>query len=244
MRVFRILVALAMLCAFAGVAQAASSLALKDEELVGEVNGKAIKVTSEDMRWGDVGNAPLQYVALGGDAAEKAGLKPSLMLFDESGRFLRGYAFEDAEECAGVTLSPDGKIIGVATGGANVEIWSFRTAADFKPILEETMDLFAPEDKKAVNWAGDSLAFVHTFADQSETRKCESELCISTSVEMVDLQTKKITPIFAGTELCDYVFVSFEGGVVTGEAICLPKAEDWKNEEAEKSVKEVTKKLQ
>jgi len=243
MKTFRFSLVFAGVLVCALSAHAASTISLKGDKMVGEVNGKAFELSASDMRWGDVDNSKLQYIGIGGDVAKNVGLKPALLFFDANGKLLKTYPFEDADECVGASLSPDGTIIAVGTGMSGVTYWKFYTGSDLKPLFEQALALYAPEEQKEISWIGDVTAIVHTVEQQDDKRQCEHALCISTSVELLDVKSGKTKPIFKGTELCDYVFDTMKDGVVTASAICLPKAVDWKNADAQKTIKKVTAKL-
>lgn len=222
---------LPLLCCMALSAKAEAPKVFLDRgagnQVVVELGGKEKRLPKDNFEAKAVAHSKLLFVSTDEEAKEGFGLEPGLYIFDEAGKLVASVASDAASMCDTVELSPGGSILAMDSGGSLNRDWFFFSYPSMKPLEHESTSYYMVEGKPAVIWLDDQSVLLNTMEMETK-RACEYDPCGPTSVVRYDLKTAKVTPIFPGTDLCDYSLTSFAGGTVTADKLCLKKVKDWK----------------
>ncbi len=229
MRVFCMVLLAAALVA-AGSRTAPAAAVLKDGALHYEAGGKKTVFAADDAVVEPVRGSKLQFVTLDEDAAKRIGKNPSLLVFDASG-VLAAETSDipdvDIEQISDLSLSPAGNILAVSHGTWVVRDWSFLTFPGLAPAGKSISHLSGGEDRADIAWVDGDRVLV-TVLNEKSGRTCgDYDPCGKRSVVMYGIRAGKVTPVLAGTDLCDYELGSFDGKVVTAHKACAKTVKDW-----------------
>lgn len=185
----------------------------------------------------------LRFFGIGEDDAKEQGIAPGLYIFKGEGKPAAFAATHDAEFCADVKLSPDGKILAMDAGTSLVRNWFFFSYPEMKA-LGDTVYYETP-DNPALIWTGGNGVLVSTMNDSEHGRACGYDPCGPVSVTYYNIETHKAAALLPGTDLCDYTLTGLmdDGLTATAVELCLPSAKDWETFPEDKPVKNVTVKL-
>ena len=116
----------------------------------------------------------------------------------------------------------------VDTGTWVIRFWSFYTYPDFKELGQ--VSYLDTDDSNTLIWTGDTGSLISSIDDGGGKRSCEYDPCGPVSVTYYDFATQKSTPVFAGTDLCNYKLAGYntETNEVEAEQLCLKSLQDWK----------------
>ena len=170
-----------------------------------------------------VQNAPLRAVQLMPEEAASSGIEPGLYLFNAAGETVAFLADDSGVPCSAVALSPGGKVLAVDSGTWVVRSWSFYTY----PVLKSLGGLTYLADGSPLVWHGDATVLVLTQEDVDQKRQCDYDPCGPISVERVDLWPFTATPLFKGSDLCDYTIERFTGTQLDVIETCTQSLEGW-----------------
>lgn len=173
-----------------------------------------------------VQNSSLRAVQVSPDEAEQHGLDAGLYLFTAAGEATIVIPEDSGDPCAAVALSPDGKVLAVDSGAWVIRSWTFYTY----PALKNLGGVTYRDDQKPLLWLGGTTVLLHTQEDVDQRRQCDYDPCGPISVERVDLWPFTVTPLFRGTDLCDFAIERLEHGTLTVNKICAPSLEAWGQE--------------
>lgn len=232
---------IAALPAFA--ASPGADLSLKGDRIFLVKGGKSTALNQEMFPTQPVDDSDIRFLGVGPDDAQKQGIAPGLYLFKGDGKPVAFAATDEAEFCADVKISPNGKILAMDAGMSLVRNWFFFSYPDMKP-MGETVYYQTPDNPTLI-WVEEKGVLVSTMDVDGHGRKGEYDPCGPVSVTYYDFGASKGTKLLPGTDLCDYTLTGFKAGdrVATAAELCLPSVKDWNTFPEGKGVKEVTVKL-
>lgn len=197
--------------------------------IVVERDGKETRVPEDGFGAQPVKNSKLLYTAFGDDDAQKYGVVPGIYIFDGNGKPAASAPLENADMSGEAAMSPGGTVLAVDLGGSLVRDWAFFSFPSMKRLDKEGVGYYAAEGKPTLVWLSDTDMLFNTMQVDDPGRACGYDPCGPVSIARHDLDTGRTTPVLQGTALCDYTLVSFAGGMVTAEKLCLKNAKDWEN---------------
>ena len=236
MRIVNIAALLAALLLGAGTAPAATSLT--NGEIVYDLNGNKgkFKVGEGVM---PVHGAQLVYVELDATQAKAMGkLEGTLLFFDKTGACTAELPGDKNDNSSTVFASLKGDILAVDAGTWVVRDWIFFAYPTMKS-LERNVS-YLSNDKGDLTWVGDDAIVITTIKTDSP-RQCGYDPCGPRSVDLYSIRDDKSTPLFAGTDLCDYAFDSFDGKTVRALKSCVKQVGDWNAASVDELEKRTTK---
>ena len=223
---------------FGGTGTALAAASLTKGEIVYDLNGNKGKLhVGESIM--PVHGANLVYVELNAEQAKAMG-KPenTLLFFDKAGACTAELAGDKNENPSAVFASPKGDILAVDAGTWVIRDWIFFAYPSMKPL--ERRISYLSRDKDDLIWAGDDAIIITTIKERSP-RQCGFDPCDPRSVDLYSIRGDKSTSLFAGTDLCDYTFDSFDGKTVRALKSCVKNLGDWNAENFEALEKLQTK---
>lgn len=224
-----------------------AELSLKGDQIFLVKDGKSTALNQEMFPAQPVGDAAddtgMRFLGVGPDDAKEQGVAFGLYIFKGDGKPVAFAPTENAEFCADVKLSPDGKILAMDAGVALVRNWFFFSYPEMVP-LGDTVYYQTPDNPTLV-WTGGKNVLVSVMGLEGHGRSCDYDPCGPVSVSLYVIGTQKSTTLLPGTDLCDYTLTGLaEGGLAaTAAELCLPSPEAWKTFPEDKPVKTVSVKL-
>jgi len=213
------------------------SLELKDGRLVLRQTGKPLPdgvATLTPVEHSDMRFAVVEAFAVERD---KLPVRPGLYLVRSDGAVTYfNSALEDEgpeawESVVAVSLSPDKDILALGYFATLQGGWYFFHWPDVRPLEHPTTVGYWETSRESppLLWSGKRQVVVDSMDVEGCKRPCDYDPCGRISVVAYDLDTGKTSPIFQGTDLCDYRVRSVKNGSVTATKLCLPKVAAWKN---------------
>jgi len=126
-----------------------------------------------------------------------------------------------------VSLSPYKDILAVSWFGDQNGEWLFFSWPDLRPLEHPRVRAFRDDTSSGLIWSGGDRVVVDAMDVGGGGRQCGYDPCGPISVVACDLATGASTPVFTGTDLCDYRVCSVASGTVTASTLCLRQVGDW-----------------
>lgn len=222
---------------------AGPELNFKDHQLFVEKDGASQALPQDNFSVQPIVGTKMFFLALGEDDAGSQGLQAGLYIFENQGRPLAFAPTPEAEYCADVRLSPDGRILAMDAGTWLVRSWFFFSFPDLKPIGD--CAYYQIPDHPDLIWVADRGVLVSTMDEAGHQRSCDYAPCGPVSVKYYAFETLKVKTLWLGTDLCDYTLTGLQddGQTVTATELCLPSAKAWETVPDPAPTKKVTVKL-
>lgn len=108
-----------------------------------------------------------------------------------------------------------------------VRSWSFFVFPAFSP-LNKDVSYYSVENSEALVWVDSNTVMITDIHEpDARPRQCGYDPCGNSSVVLYSVSSGTTTPVLAGTDLCDYQLLSFDGAKVTAAKKCAKNVEDW-----------------
>ena len=239
MQKFFLAMLLCLAMAVQAVAATGSNSLMLDKGVISLLReGKTVSLPEPFSTPSQVTGADLQFVGFGENDAGIRGIKAGLYLFKGRGAPVAFLPGPDAEFCAAVQLSPDGKVLAVDSGTWLVRDWAFFSWPNLRPM--GSVAYYDQDSSPPLVWTPGGVLFTSITGNSGRT--CDYDPCGPTSVVYLNFAAGKKHILLAGTDLCNYTARGLQSDGITASVLelCLPSVSDWATPPSEKFEKNKT----